>query len=263
MLQGTPLAAAGKRMSHVIPADALYESIAPDLVNTGVLLNEIQLRIQKLDDGTDTGKLRKRIAGLVFLISKLPKESGTDLGVRATAPVVADLMVDNITIDTGPFRNQIESELENLAGDGTLMKVGDEYRLQTTEGAEWDRAYREKVVAIRNDESSIAYKREQLLGAAVQGAVTSIKLLHGDAKEKRTLHLHAAEAEPDTSGDQVVVWLRDGWSIAQKEVETEARQRGQDDAVLHVFLPRKSADDLGLAPGKPMFAQIKSVALLT
>jgi molybdate transport system ATP-binding protein len=26
---------------------------------------------------------------------------------------------------------------------------------------------------------------------------------------------------------------------------------------------RKSADDLGLAPGKPIFAQIKSVALLT
>jgi hypothetical protein len=222
----------------------LYDSIAPDLVNTGVLLNEIELRIRKLDDGTDAGKLRKRIAGLVFLISKLPRESGTDLGVRATARIVADLMVDDVTIDTGPLRNQIESELEHLAEDGTLMRVGDEYRLQTTEGAEWDRAYREKVGAIRNNEADIAYKREQLLGAAVQDAVSSIKLLHGDSKEKRTLHLHTAATEPDVGGDQLVVWLRDGWTISQKEVEAEARQRGQDDAVLQVFLPRKSADDL-------------------
>ena len=244
ILHDTLAGMADQNLGHVIPADALYDSIASNLVNTGVLLNEIELRIRKLDDGTDAGKLCKRICGLVFLISKLPREGGSDLGIRATARVVADLMVGDITVDSGPLRKQVESELERLASDGTLMKVGDEYRLQTTEGAEWDRTYREKVGAIRNNESEIAYKRDQLLGAAVQAAVGSIKLSHGDAKEKRTLHLHTGSTEPSTEGDQVVVWLRDGWSVAQKEVEAEARQRGQDDSVLHVFLPRKAADDL-------------------
>jgi hypothetical protein len=228
----------------VIPADALFEAISPNLVQTGVLLNEIDLRIRSLDDGTDAGTLRKRICGLVFLISKLPREGGTDVGVRATARTIADLMLGNITIDSGSFRKQVEIELEQLDSNGTLMKVDEEYRLQTTEGAEWDRAYREKAGALRQREADIAVKRDQLLGAAAQQAISEVRLLHGDCKEKRTFHLHTGSDEPNTGGDQIVAWLRDGWSIAQKEVEAEARKRGQDDHVLHVFLPRKAADDL-------------------
>ena len=228
----------------VIPADALFEAIAPKLVETGVLLNEIDLRIRSLDDGTDAGTLRKRICGLVFLISKLPREGGTDVGVRATARTIADLMLGDITIDSGPFRKEAEIELEQLDSNGTLMKVNEEYRLQTSEGAEWDRAYREKAVAFRQREADIAVKRDQLLGAAAQQAISEVRLLHGECKEKRTFHLHTGSEEPNTGGDQIVAWLRDGWSIAQKEVESEARKRGQDDHVLHVFLPRKSADDL-------------------
>jgi len=244
ILHDTLAGMADGEIGAVIPADALYDNIASNLVNTGVLLNEIELRIRQLDDGTATGKLCKRICGLVFLISKLPREGGVDLGVRATARVIADLMVDNITADSGPLRKQIETELERLASDGTLMKVGDEYRLQTTEGAEWDRAYREKIGGLRSNEADIAHKRDQLLGTAVQSAVGAVKLLHGESKEKRSLHLHAGTNEPDTGGDQIVAWLRDGWTVAQKEVESEARRRGQEDSVLHVFLPRKAADDL-------------------
>ena len=244
ILHDTLASMADGEIGAVIPADALYDNIASNLVNTGVLLNEIELRIRQLDDGTATGKLCKRICGLVFLISKLPREGGADIGVRATARIIADLMVDNITKDSGPLRKQIATELDRLASDGTLMKVGEEYRLQTTEGAEWDRAYREKVSGIRSNDADIHYKRDQLLGAAVQSAVSAVKLLHGEAKEKRSLHLHTGTNEPDTGGDQIVVWLRDGWSAARKDVESEARRRGQEDAVLHVFLERKAGDDL-------------------
>ncbi len=235
---------AEREVRAVIPADALFEAISPNLVQTGVLLNEIDLRIRELGDGTDAGTLRKRICGLVFLISKLPREGGTDVGVRATARIIADLMIEDITTDSGPFRKQVETELEQLGNNGTLMNVGDEYRLQTTEGAEWDRAYREKAGALRQREADIAVKREQLLGTSVQQAISEVRLLHGECKEKRTFHLHTGSDEPDTGGDQIVAWLRDGWSIAQKEVESEARKRGQDDHVLHVLLPRKAADDL-------------------
>lgn len=164
--------------------------------------------------------------------------------MRATARIIADLMIEDITTDSGPFRKQVETELEQLGDDGTLMKVGDEYRLQTTEGAEWDRAYREKAGALRQREADIAVKRDQLLGASAQQAISEVRLLHGECNEKRTFHLHTGLDEPNTGGDQIVAWLRDGWSIAQKEVESEARKRGQDDHVLHVFFPRKSADDL-------------------
>ena len=233
-----------KNVGMVIPADTLFNAISPNLVQTGVLLNEIDLKIRQLDDGTETGNLQKRMCGLVFLITKLPRESGSDVGVRATARSIADLLIEDITTDSGTFRKQVETELEQLATDGTLMKVEDEYRMQTTEGAEWDRAYREKAGALRQRESDISVKREQLFGAAVQQIVSEVRLLHGESKERRILQLYTGADEPTSKSDNVIVWLRDGWSIAQKDVEAEARQFGQEDPILHVFLPRKAADDL-------------------
>lgn len=244
ILHDTLARLADSQLGTVIPADALFDSLAPEMVNTGVLLNEIELRIRQLDDGTESGKLCKRICGLVFLISKLPRESTIDLGIRATSRTIADLMVDDIISDSGPLRKKIESELKQLSGSGTLMKVGEEYRLQTTEGAEWDRTYREKIGSIRGNEANIAHKRDQLLGAMIQRAAGEVNLLHGESKERRSLHLHTGTGEPPTGGDQVIVWLQDGWTVSQKEVESEARRRGSEDAILHVFLPRKSADEL-------------------
>ncbi len=235
---------AGRNLGVVIPADGLFEAIAHDLVNTGVLLNEIFSRIQELDDGSEQGRLKKRLCGLIFLINKLPDEAGLDVGVRATAASLADLLVEDLATDSGPFRKTVETVLESLAADGTVMKVGEEYRLQTTEGAEWDRAFREKVAALQQKEQEINSKRDQLLAGAVQKIINEVRPVHGEAKIRRNLTLHARLDDPPHGGDQIVVWMRDGWSASQKDVENEARRRGQEDPVIHVFLPREAADEL-------------------
>jgi len=231
-------------LGTVIPADKLFEAIAPDLARTGVLLNEIDTRIKKLDDGSDEGRLKKRLCGLIFLINKLPREAGVDVGVRATAKILADLLVEDLEADSGPLRKNVETLLESLVNDGMLMKVDDEYRIQTTEGVEWDRAFRERFAAWRQKEVEIVSKRDQLLASAVQRIVSDIRLMHGESKIRRTLMLHARVDEPPATGDQIVVWMRDGWSTSQKDVENEARRRGQDDPVIHIFIPRSFADDL-------------------
>ena len=235
---------AERTLGVVIPADVLFSAISSRLVETGVLLNELDLRIRKLDDGTPEGHLNQRICGLVFLISQLPREDGIDEGIRATPKIVADLLIDDITIDSGPFRKQVENALEAMSNDGTLMKVEEEYRLQTTEGAEWDKDFRTREASIRNNASEIEHKRSQMLGQKAQEAAGKIKLSHGESKEKRHVHLHTGSTEPQTTGDQIAVWMQDGWSIAQKEVENAARARGHHDAVVHLFFPRKSADEL-------------------
>lgn len=236
---------ANEPLGALLPTDALFTALAPDLVNTGVLLKEISTRIETLDDGSEVGKLRRRIAGLVFLLNRLPQEDGVDLGVRATPRIIADLLVTDLTEDSGPFRAKVAAQLEHLhETEGLLMKVGEEYRLQTTEGAEWDRAFRERTAAFSQNETDITDRRDQLLAGAVQQTVASIRLQHGDAKLRRTLVLHHRPDAPTPDGDQVVVWLQDGWSASQKDVEAEARRRGIEDPVIHVFLPRKSADDL-------------------
>lgn len=230
-------------LGAVIPGDALYDAISSNLVNTGVLLGEIATRIREQDDGTEIGRLRRRIGGIVFLIGKLSREAGRDLGVRATGRVVADLLVDDLRADSGPFRKQVETQLEAMAEAGTLMKVGDEYRLQTTQGAEWDRAFREKVGAMRQQLPELQARQDQLLAGAVQEVVGGLRRQHGESKVPRTFVLHPRPDAPGEAGEQVVVWLRDGSSSTQREVEAEARRRGQEDPILHVFLS-KPADDL-------------------
>ncbi len=244
ILHDALLKIADRDVGGAIPADALYDAIAPDLVNTGVLLNELSTRIQQLDDGTPKGKLRRRLCALVFLIGKLPRESAADPGVRSTAAMIADLLVDDLTSDTGPLRKEAEKTLEALVEAGTLMRVGDEYRLQTTEGAEWDRAFREKAAAVGQNEVEIAARRDDLFSAAVQQIVSEVKLLHGASKVSRKLKLHVGLQDPPPAADSITPWLRDNWSIGQNEVLADARRRGQDDPLIHVFLPKKSADEL-------------------
>lgn len=229
-------------LGAAIPASDLFTALAPSLVNTGVLLNEINTRIQRLDDGTEEGRLRRDLSGLAFLIGKLPRQEGLDLGIRANAPTLADLLLANVTVDSGAFRKLVADTAESLASSGVLMKVGDEFRLQTTEGAEWDRAFRERQSAIRQNEFEIASRRDQHFGQAVQAVLTSTRLIQGEAKLRRTLALHTGNEPPAPGGDAVTVWLRDGWSCALKDVESEARRLGQDDPTLHVHLPMKSAD---------------------
>ena len=233
---------ADRPLGATIPASDLYDALAPSLVSTGVLLNELNTRIQKLDDDSGQGRLRRDLCGLVFLIGKLPRQEGTDLGVRANANTLADLLMDDITIDSGPRRHAIAGTLEALATDGVLMKVGDEYRLQTTEGAEWDRAFRERRQALTDVE--IATRREHLFAQAVQEVLGEIRLLHGEARLRRKLALHAGAEPPAANGDVVSVWLRDGWSCGRKEVDNEARRLGAGDPTLHVHLPQRSADVL-------------------
>jgi hypothetical protein len=236
-------------LGRVITGDVLFQAMGPDLVNSGVLLNELNNRIAGLDDGSEEGKLKQSLCGLAFLISRLPREQGADKGIRATDRTLADLMVPDLRTDSGPLRHQISGLLEAMAEDGTLMKVSekeglDEYRLQTTAGAQWQRLFEEKRQAVRGDDSEVSSQREQRLGAELQKELKAVRLLQGAAKIPRQLSAWNQGEPPPPSNEQVLVWVRDGWGCGEKEVRDAARQAGADDPVLHVFLPRRNAEDL-------------------
>ena len=235
---------AGRELGAVIPGSDLFQEVSSDLVNSGVLLNEIHTRIQRLDDGTLEGRRRRDLAGLVFLIGKLPREAAVDTGVRADAVTLADLLVEDLTLDSGPFRRLVADALAALAEERVLMKVGVEYRIQTTEGAEWDSDCQRQMAAVRADEAAVGAERERLFGAAVETARSTVRLRHGVSKESRFLFLHRSGEPPAADGRSVAVWLRDGWQVAAREFERQAREAGIDDPTLHVYLPRRDADDL-------------------
>jgi hypothetical protein len=233
---------ADRELGTLIPADELYEALAPELVNTGILLREINeniLRIRK-----DVGELAARICGVVFLISRLKRESGMDTGIRSTREHIADLLVDDLTADNGKLRADVEETLKRLVDRGDLMPVDAEYRLQTREGAEWDREFRAQQNRAAADTSTVYFRREQLIGAEFESAIKGVQLLQGAAKEARKLAIHRGDTAPPADTGVVHIWMRDGWTSTDKQVQDAARAAGNESPTLFVFIPRAHPEAL-------------------
>ena len=232
----------GRPLGGVVPGDELYEALAPEMVNTGVLLREINERIVAV--GNRHGVLAQRVCGIVFLIGKLARDAGADTGVRATKDHIADLVVDDLTADNGKLRSDVDAALKALAEDGTLMQVGDEYRLQTREGSEWDQDFRNFQTQLNNDAANLQFKRDQQLYGEIDRIVRSIRVVQGKAKEPRAFRISREDSPPAGDGAGIPIWIRDGWASAEKDVVDAARAAGMSSALISVFIPRRSADDL-------------------
>ena len=231
-------------LGTVVPADFLFEEISASLLQSGVLLREVNETIASQHDGSPDGRLKSRLCALVFLIRKLPREAGVDIGVRATAAVLADLLVTDLAKDGASLRGQLPKQLDELVATGTLMKLDDEYSLQTRESSEWEAEFRNRQTKLVNDPTRMSSKRAQLLGAAVQGSMGSVKLLHGQCKEPRKLAVHFGADPPQGTTHETPVWIRDGWGADEKSVIADARAAGPDSPIIHVFVPKSRADAL-------------------
>lgn len=235
---------ADRPLGTVVPADFIFEQLQPDLLRTGVLLREIDETIRRLDDGTTDGRLARRLCGLIFLIRKLPREQGVDIGARPTPEMLADLLVSDLGGDGAALRREVPRILDELVQDGKLIKLDDGYSLQTRESSEWDREFRNRQSRLLNDVSGMSGKRSSLLAAAFNEAVGGIKLLHGKSKEPRKLVLHFGDQPPTNKGHEIPVWVRDGWGESETAVVNDARAVGADKPIVYVFVPKASADDL-------------------
>lgn len=232
-------------LGAVVPADELYDALAPEMVNTGVLLRELNERIVNLGvDGKDASRLRQRICGLVFLIGRLPREGGADIGVRASATHLADLLVDDLSVNSGPLRDKVQAALKTLVDDGALMQLGDEYRLQTREGADWDKEYNNVRTKLNNDDVELQTERDRYLYGCVSTVLNGIRMLHGKAKELRRLSVFRESTAPEPAAEGLTVWIRDGWSTTRKGFVDEARRAGAASALIYVFIPKKDDADL-------------------
>ena len=230
-------------LGTVVPADFLFDQLAPDLLNTGTLLREIHQTIVNLNDGSPAGVLKSRLCALVFLIGKLPRDAGIDSGIRANPETLADLLVRDLAHDGTALRSRLPTLLAELVDAGTLMKLDDEYNLQTKESSDWEAEFRIRRNKLTNDPATMAIQRSERLRDAIHRTLASVKILHGDAKEPRKLDItFGAELLP--SGQGITVWMRDGWGSRERSVFTDAQAAGQDDPAIHVFIPRTNADEL-------------------
>ena len=231
-------------LGNVVPGDFIFNQLHPDLLRGGILLREIDETIRNLDDGTDGGRLAQRLCGLIFLIRKLGREAVADIGVRATPDMLADLLVADLSGDGTRLRKDIPAVLERLVDIGTLIKLDEEYSLQTRESSEWDREFRNRQTRLNSDLTTLSSRRGSLISAGCGDALKGIRLVQGGCKEPRKLQAHFGTDAPTPGGRDIPVWVRDGWGEKESAVVNDARAASIDSATIYVYVPKASADDL-------------------
>lgn len=234
-------------LGTVVPGDMIYGQLKLDMLQSSVLLREVNEVIEQLDDGTPDGRLKSRLCATIFLIGKLPTGGITATGLRATTTTLADLLVENISAGSDALRQRIPALLRSLVDVGTLMLVDDEYRLQTRESAEWEQDYRKRNTQILNDETRIASDRSTELRSTLTTALRGITPVQGRSKTPRKYETHFGLDAPSVETTQVPVWVRDGWSVSERTVRDDAQAAGVESPIVCVFVPRQGSDELAKA----------------
>ena len=233
---------ANQPLGTVVPADFIFDQLSVNMLQSNVLSRDIDEIIRKQRDGTEDGILCSRLCAMIFLISQLPKEAGADIGVLATPDVLADLLVDDLVAGSANLRKTIPELLGKLIKSGDLMQVGEDYRIQTREGAAWTTEYNNHYTRFMNDASRIAEERTALLRVRCQATLRDLRLNQGNCREPRKFELYTGADRPKPAAGVIPVWIRDGWSDSESAVRSDAQQAGLDSELVFIFLPRQDAE---------------------
>lgn len=247
LIHGGVRAAANRPVGNVIGADYLFfdDRAHVDMLMSGVLLREVDDFIQRMMIEGGDSAIKGRLCALIFLISQMSQlVLGGQTGLRATAPFLADLLVEDLADDGARLRKSTPELLEELVAEGRIVQDGDAYRLLTQEDAEWEKDYRTRLASVRDDAARISQLRAERLVAAVDAALGNLKLTHGTSKTPRKLDIRWGQDEPGVDDDGVPVWVRDEWSVNESAVRKAAAEAGDTSPIVFVFLPRHGSDHL-------------------
>lgn len=227
-------------LGHVVPADYLYFDSADKLLQSRILPRKVHEKTITWSKGTDDEKLMARACGLVFLINKLGSQN-QELGIKATIDTLADLLVENLSQGSGALRSKLQSLLADCK---LLMRVGDEYRIQTEESTAWNDEFLSQQAALSNEAHRIDAEREDRIRKKFGDVVRKLSLTHGSSNVPRDIHPIFDTQLPADAHQRLCVWVRDGWSTDENSVQADARQAGNQSPTVFVFIPKRSADDL-------------------
>lgn len=232
---------ADKPLGVVPGGDFIFDQQKPTLLQTSVLLRDTNEIIARLhDEGTEDGELMARICALLFLIGEIDSH----VGLLATSDTLADLLVNDLTVGSSRLRQEIPRLLNKMLDEGIVMQDGNEYRIQTREGAEWDRDYRTRASAIRSGDIRITTEREHRLREAIQGLFTKrMTITQGVSKVPRHVQLHFGPDMPKVES-KTPIWVRSGWDVNEKRFRDDAYEAGAESPVVFIFMPRLDHEDL-------------------
>jgi hypothetical protein len=228
-------------LGNVIPADYLYFDLADKLLHARVLPRKVHEKTMSwITSQDDDEQLLSRACGLVFLINQLAGNNN-EIGIKATAEVLADLMVTDIAEGSSTLRSKLPALLDNCE---LLMKVKDEYRIQTEESIAWMDEFASQRSILANEVHRIIAEREDRIKKKFSETVGKLPLFQGQTKEKRDVYFTFDGTLPNDSNEQIYVWVRNGWNLEEESVRVDAKQAGNNVPTVYVFIPRRSASDI-------------------
>jgi hypothetical protein len=191
-------------------------------------------------NGSDDERLMARACGLVFLINKLAGNNN-EVGIKASLDTIADLLVENLSAGSSTLRSKLPTILDKCE---LLMKVGDEYRIQTEESAAWTDEFLSQRSQLANETHRIEAQRDERIRQKFGEKVEKFSLPQGESKVMRDLYPIFDSQLPSDSDKKICVWVRDGWGIDENSVRVDARQAGNQSPAVFVFIPKRSSDGL-------------------
>ncbi|MDL1977100.1 MAG: BREX system P-loop protein BrxC [Deltaproteobacteria bacterium] len=227
-------------LGNVIEGDYIYFDSADKLLQTRILPRKVHEKTMSWIKGSEDRQLTARACGLVFLINKLAG-SNDEIGIRATINTVADLMVHDLSEGSSALRSKLPGLMDKCE---LLMKVGNEYRIQTEESAAWNDEFLSQRSQLANEGHRVEAERDDRIRHKFGSMVKNFTLIQGHSKVMRDFHLVFNSQIPPDSDKKICVWVRDGWSIDENSVRADALQAGNQSPTVYAFIPKRSADDL-------------------
>lgn len=228
-----------QELGHVVPADFLYFESAVKLQQARLLPSKIYNQTMTwIDSANEDERLMARACGLIFLINKINAHN-PELGIKAVTETIADLMLEDITTDSSQLRGKLPKLLDSCY---LLMKVNDEYRIQTEESVAWNNEFLAQKSSLFSSPQVIDTDREERLKQQYSVNSKGLSVLHGSAKVPRDAQVYHGNGSPADHRDKLYIWLRNGWTTDETSVKVDARQLGNDSPLITVYLPKKNAD---------------------
>jgi hypothetical protein len=227
-------------LGTMVPADYLYFDSADKLLQTRILPRKVYDKTLSWNQGSDDEKLTARACGLIFLINKLGSLNN-EIGIKSNVDTLADLLVSNIQEGSANLRSRLPALLDKCE---LLMKVGDEYRIQTEESSAWTDEFMSQRAVLSNEAYRIESERDDRIRRMFASQVRKQSINHGKSNVPRTVNTHYDSQLTPEAAKSLTVWVRNGWGIEEASVRADARQAGNTSPVVFVFIPKRSSDDL-------------------
>ncbi len=228
---------AALEVGQVVAADFIFNQNQTQLIQSGLLINDMINQIQqKKAKGGDAG-IEGRILSAVFLLDLIMANT-PDTGLKANENTIADFLINNLNINADAFRTKVKTLVKKLVEEKVLMPINDEFKLQTKIGAEWEQAFTKEFIKLNNsgDDQIQTLRREKIV-AHFKDKTRPLSITHGNSKIVREFELWDKNTPPNTDF-KLNLWIRDGWFESENTVINEIRAAGNNTPIAYAFVKK-------------------------